>query len=165
MDQNTLQVNASLKFEAAVDDDFAALASWFDNALALKEWRGPVLSFTRTPSDLKAQLHQSPDYSSYAIHQGEQTIAFGQLLLLKDRAHLARLCVNPERRGEKLGLRLVNELIQHAAKSIPLKSASLFVYESNYVAIACYQKLGFVETVTPTGVSKPERCKYMMKRC
>lgn len=165
MDQNTLQVNHPLKFEAAVERDFAALASWFDNAHALKEWGGPALSLTRSPDDLMAQLHQSPDYSSYAIHQGNETIAFGQLLLLKERAHLARLCVHPARRGEKLGLRLVNELIQQAAKTINLKSASLFVYESNYVAIACYQKLGFVETVTPTGISKPERCKYMMKRC
>jgi ribosomal protein S18 acetylase RimI-like enzyme len=165
MDQNAIQIDDVLKFEAAVESDFAALFSWFDTAHALKQWGGPALSLQRSYHDLMAQLHQSPDYTSYAIHQGQQTIAFGQLLLLKDRAHLARLCVKPARRGEKIGLRLVNELIQQAAQSIRLKSASLFVYESNYVAIACYQKLGFVEAPTPAGITKPEQCKYMMKRC
>lgn len=73
-------------------------------------------------------------------------IAYGELWLDGDEAEveLARVIVDPERRGSGVGRRLVHELV-HAARSTGLGACLLRVAPDNTAALRLYRSAGFAD--------------------
>jgi ribosomal protein S18 acetylase RimI-like enzyme len=140
------------------------------DAVAIRQWAGPSVTFPCSIDSLGLFIKKGFS-TSFVLKYNEVILGFGQLQLLKHKAHLARLVINPEYRGRGLGKHLLSELIQQADKQVrfekisskhaSLKQVSLFVNIENFVAIACYQKFGFAESVMPAGISAPADCRYM----
>ena len=168
MDKNTLQIGtlSDLHFGRAQESDFLLLPSWFTTAEALTEWAGPSVSFPLNPQDLIHQHVDNAQYDSFVLTatiSGKQELAaFGQVLIVRHRAHLARLCVNPQLRGLKLSKRLIHDLVREASRTNQINLVSLFVYDTNRIARACYRKMGFVELPSPPSIKTPDGCVYMV---
>jgi RimJ/RimL family protein N-acetyltransferase len=65
-------------------------------------------------------------------------------------ARLARVCVDPGRRGQKLGKRFLGALVDATFRDPAFERIELNVYTFNHAAIAVYRSLGFV----PEGVRR-----------
>ena len=157
---------------AAAEQDFAVVASWFfptktahydnDNEL-VRHWAGPSIIYPCTELSLAEQI-SGGHYQSYVLVDRDSIIGFGQMQLVRQRAHLARLVIKKAYRGKRLAKRLLSELIDVAQAQIKLKEVSLFVYHDNTIAVACYEKFGFAESPTPKAIQPMERCRFMSLR-
>lgn len=74
----------------------------------------------------------------------ETPIAYGELWLdeAEDEVELARVIVDPDRRGSGVGRRLVHELV-HAARSTGSSACVLRVAPDNSAALRLYRAAGF----------------------
>lgn len=173
MDKNDIQVGSDLELKTAAKDDFAAVANWFVGIKSVsasqvskfvRQWAGPNIASPCSANQLALHI-SAGQYQSFVLNQHTNIIGFGQIQLIKRRAHLARLAINPNFRGRGLARRLLSELIENAQQQIDLKEVSLFVYSENTIAIACYEKFGFAESATPTGINAVVGCRFMTLRC
>ena len=87
--------------------------------------------------------------------------AFGQMYERHGRINLARLVVAPDQRRQGLGTRLVTLLMDRGRETFPLEEFSLYVYDDNHAAMACYSGAGFEEHASPVGDDVPDNCIYM----
>lgn len=128
--------------------DLDPVASWLRSQADCERWAGSRVSF---PIDL-ARLPESIQWresESWSLLSHGGLSAFGQLVSKPaNRAHLARLIVSPERRGEGLGRFLSSHLIE-AALSKQTDSISLNVARENRPALHLYRSLGFAEARRP----------------
>jgi len=173
MDKNDIQVSSGIQLRTAAEVDFAVVSAWFSPmasafpasaSLLIRQWAGPNITCPRSIEQLASYVMAS-QYQSFVLADHANIIGFGQLQLIKQRAHLARLAINPNYRGQGLAKRLLSELIENAQQKIDLKEVSLFVYIKNTTAIACYEKFGFAESATPAGISAVVGCRFMTLRC
>lgn len=74
-------------------------------------------------------------------------IGFGGVMVVGEEAHISNLLVDPARRGEGLGRRLMVGLIQSAVE-LGAKSLTLEVRSKNEAALGLYESLG----LAPVGV-------------
>lgn len=172
MDKNLIQVGSELKLRAAVIDDLAAVSAWFvptkvatsaqEQAL-IRQWAGPKVTYPCSAEQLALHV-MNGNYHSFTLSENNNIVGFGQIQLVKQRAHLARLVINPKYRGLGLAKRLLSGLIENAQQQIQVKEVSLFVYLENTTAIACYTKFGFAESVTPPGINALDGCRFMTLR-
>ncbi|WP_289049267.1 ribosomal protein S18-alanine N-acetyltransferase [Acidaminococcus timonensis] len=79
-----------------------------------------------------------------ALEQDGVPVAFGGFWLVAGEAQVMRLAVDPGRRGEKLGLRLL-EAMQEEARRLDAFEMTLEVRESNIPARRTYDHVGFAE--------------------
>nr|WP_297347164.1 GNAT family N-acetyltransferase [uncultured Glaciecola sp.] len=172
MDQNVIQVGSDLELRIAAEADFAAVYHWFFSVKEastsqkksfIRQWAGPNITYPCSVEQLTSHLIAG-QYQSFILAEHTNIIGFGQIQLVKQRAHFARLAINPIYRGQGLAKRLLAELIGNAQQQIALKEVSLFVYMENTTAIACYEKFGFVESATPTGINTVVGCRFMTLR-
>lgn len=98
-------------------------------------------SFTTWEDELDGRL------SHYlVVEQGGEPVAYGGFWLVAGEAQVMRLAVTPAKRGQKLGLFLVNALLEEARK-LKATEMTLEVRAGNGPALATYRHLGF----TPCG--------------
>ena len=173
MDKNDIQVGSNLELKTAAKDDFTVVADWFVSMKSVsaskvrafvQQWAGPNIAYPCSTSQLARHVRAGRN-QSFILAEQANIIGFGQIQLVKRRAHLARLAINPNFRGRGLARRLLSELIQNAQQQIDLKEVSLFVYSENTIAIACYEKFGFTESATPTGINAVVGCRFMTLGC
>lgn len=133
-----------MKLRSATEQDLARIIPWIASAEDCLLWAGPRVVFPMTVASLRDQIHFAGD-NTFVLTTGGELLAFGQLLQ-RDIAvmHLARILVNPARRGGGNGRRLCEGLIDVAAGR-GADGVSLFVYRSNAGARRLYAGLGFVE--------------------
>lgn len=74
--------------------------------------------------------------------EGEKVVGYGGLWVIMDEAHITTLAVIPERRGLKIGERLLVEMLLAAQKQGATR-ATLEVREHNTPARRLYEKYGF----------------------
>ena len=74
----------------------------------------------------------------------DRVAAYGGMLVVLDEGQITNIATHPEYRRRGLGERVVSALVDHA-KEEELDIISLEVRESNTVAIALYEKLGFLQ--------------------
>lgn len=79
-----------------------------------------------------------------ALEQDGVPVAFGGFWLVAGEAQVMRLAVDPARRGEKLGLRLL-EAMQEEARRLEAFEMTLEVREGNTPARRTYDHVGFTE--------------------
>lgn len=139
------------------------LISWFPEMDQATRWGGPKITWPLTVESLARDADiDSPTHHSMMILIDDQLVAFGQMYELAGRAHLARLGVDPNRRGEGFGKRLVQELISYFESEYP--EFSLFVYKNNHRAIHIYELAGFRLSPAPVGSANQLQHSVFMVR-
>jgi len=81
---------------------------------------------------------------AFGLHAGDRLVGYGELWLDDDEAEveLARLIVDPDRRGRGVGRILVAELVTRARASYP--DIVMRVHPENTAALSCYAAARFV---------------------
>ena len=121
-------------------------------------WAGPCVKFPLRIEKLSKDIRFSDD-NSYCYRDDESIFAFGQLLTKENGwLHLARIIVDPAKRGKGYGKLLCLELIKIAIQK-GYQKISLNVYRNNASALKLYTNLGFREIAEK---SSEENC-YMVK--
>jgi len=96
------------------------------------------------PADVVAAWHEQPDVTAYLlVDEDDRPVAYGEVWSddEEDEAELARLIVDPSRRSEGFGQRLVGELVRRAGYD----DIFMRVVPTNHRALACYRRAGFVD--------------------
>jgi len=133
-----------MKIQKAKITDLKDIIPWISNEQACKMWAGSHVKFPLIVKELSKDIEFSDD-NSYCYKKDASIFAFGQLLAKeKGCLHLARIIVNPIRRGKGYGRLLCSELI-HLATQKDSQKISLNVYKSNVSAFKLYKNLGFRE--------------------
>jgi ribosomal-protein-alanine N-acetyltransferase len=73
---------------------------------------------------------------------GGEVAGYGGMWLIMDEAHVTNIAIRDKYRGQKLGKRLLQELMR-TASYLGAKRMTLEVRASNHIAQSLYDKLGF----------------------
>ncbi|MEO3815991.1 GNAT family N-acetyltransferase [Plantactinospora sp. B24E8] len=117
----------------------ATVAAWATSPKEAAMWcghtDGPV------PAEKVAGWAVGDDVQTFGLYDGDDLVAYGELWSDKEEAEseLARLIVDPRRRGQGVGQRLVAELT--ARSTYP--SVLLRVHPDNHAALRCYAAARF----------------------
>jgi len=151
----------SLDVASAADID--DLMTWFPDAHSVDIWGGPRF---RYPFD-RESFHEDcrwHEYTSYCLRDpGAHFRAFGQMGLRYQRSHLARLVVRPDSRGQGIGRRLLEMMINAARELQDCDEVALFVYKHNEPAYQCYLKMGFTVQAYPDDAPMADKCFYLAR--
>lgn len=131
------------RLDTATDADRETLRGWFSTAREVRHWGGPAFRFPFTPATFIEDLRWH-EVANRALRDADGNfLGFGQFYARDGRIHLARLAVDPARRGNGLGTTLVHALMSEGRRHHDLPAYSLFVCNDNVAALALYRKLGF----------------------
>lgn len=124
--------------------DYAALATWVQDASTCLRWAGPKLKFPFEPERLPVLLAE-PGAFSFVMSRGPaEALGFGQFWVREaGAAHLARIILAPGARGQGLGSTLCRLLMAQAARDTGATAFTLRVYRDNHPALTIYEGLGF----------------------
>ncbi len=100
-----------------------------------------------TPGMLEDEL--GAENRSYVVAETDVVLGYGGVMVIGEEAHITNLLVDPERRGEGVGRRLMIGLIE-AAISQGARHLTLEVRSKNEPARRLYQSLG----LAPVGVRR-----------
>ena len=150
-----------LHLQPCTDQDLIGVLRWFKSEKAVHYWAGPGITFPlqikRFKTDSKFDKSQS-----FVLKQDRTLLAFGQIYNRLDHCHLGRLVVSPSYRGQGIGRRLVEVLLEEGHRALGLSKSSLFVLSDNKPAMKLYQNLGFVEAEYPQTIPL-ENCLYLTR--
>lgn len=128
------------------DADLAAVVGWITDRDALHLFTGTTLRWPLTEQQLRDLLADTADMTAWTlIDDVEPDRPLGHFDLTRDSegAHLGRVIIDPERRGQGLGRDLVGFVLA-TAREEHLTLISLNVVAGNLPAIKTYQRWGFV---------------------
>jgi ribosomal protein S18 acetylase RimI-like enzyme len=130
----------------ATEADVATTLAWSPTDEDLRRWSGPSTRCPATPQSLWEDI-TSTDATTFAWQSPTQgLVGLGQVRWREQTyGHLARIIVDPERRGRGLGRALCLALMREAVRLHPIQAFSLYVYPDNLKALTLYRSLGFVE--------------------
>lgn len=100
-------------------------------------------SLTDVDGDVVAGWSERPDVEAFVLCEAEHVVAYGEIWIDADEqeVELAHVIVDPRRRGEGLGGRLVADLVEQARRHYPI--VALRVHSLNDTALRCYARAGF----------------------
>ncbi|HZZ46765.1 MAG TPA: GNAT family N-acetyltransferase [Pseudonocardia sp.] len=128
------------------DADLAAVVGWITDREALELFTGTTLCWPLTEEQLRELLAATAGMTAWTlVDDVEPDRPLGHFDLTRDSegAHLGRVIIAPERRGEGLGRQLLGLVLDNARKQ-HLTLISLNVAADNLPAIRTYQHWGFV---------------------
>lgn len=147
----------------AQEADIDELMTWFPDAHAVDIWGGPRFRFPFDRETFYADCRWR-DFSSFCLRNpGGEFAAFGQLGSRYNRSHLARLIVKPDLRGQGVGRKLLEMMIDVAGQQQDHAEVCLFVYKDNVPAYQCYRALGFEVQEYPADAPMPDKCYYLTR--
>ena len=155
--------NADWSFRQARAGDINRLMRWFPDAQSIRNWGGPNFRFPFTRHSFAEDMHWGRMASYSICNAAGELAAFGQVYERYGRINLARLVVNPERRGAGLGRRLIRHLMDEGGKDFDCDEFSLFVYRDNVTALRCYQGEGFRIADYPDDMPLADECYYLTR--
>jgi len=138
------------------------LKSWFPDKQSVRQWGGPHFRHPFTDATFREDMRwrKIPAYSLLDDESG--LIGFGQYYEKAGRCHLARLVIDPARRGEGVGQNFIRGLMQIGMSDLGCDECSLFVMNWNQPAIRCYRSLGFVRSPYPDQQPEMENIDFMI---
>jgi RimJ/RimL family protein N-acetyltransferase len=117
-----------------------------------------ILGWVRSPAEREAwaslaeapgpevfeRWHAGPDVAAFVLEQDGVPVAYGEVWRdeEEDEAELARIVVDPARRGRGVGRRFVG-LLAARARASGLSEVVLRAHPGNAAALACYAGAGF----------------------
>lgn len=131
--------------------DDAALIAWLPTAEDLHRFTGPRLQHRLDSAQLDA-LRADDTFTMFTAEVDGVAVGHAEFVATGPHsARLARVLVDPARRGQGLGEQLVRAMIEEA-RARGIRSLDLYVLEENTRAVRLYERLGF-ETVGAGGLS------------
>lgn len=134
--------------------DFPRLMQWTPSAEALMQWAGPSFTFP-------LELDQAADYMAPASGLGATRRVYRAALSTSGEvvghvdlsnidldhraASVCRVLVEPDRRRQGIGRQMMQQVIRVGFNELHLHRLDLRVFDFNAPAIACYEKVGFVQ--------------------
>jgi ribosomal protein S18 acetylase RimI-like enzyme len=152
-----------MKLNAVTELDIAQLMSWFPTERSVNLWGGPKFRYPFTPKSFHEDVRWREIDTFRLVGSSGELLAFGQFYERHGRINLARLVVDPNRRGQGLGKQLVALLMDRGREKFPLGEFSLYVYNDNLTARACYVSMGFEEIDYPPDDELADSCTYMTR--
>jgi len=129
---------------AARPSDYAHIAAWIPDADACRRWAGTRVKFPLFAAELP-ELLVVDGCASYCLADGDSApYGFGQHWPHAGAVHLGRIIVSPALRGRGYGRELCEQLCARGLSSTGAAAVTLNVYRDNAVAVALYERLGFV---------------------
>lgn len=154
---------ANMELHPFSRNDFKKLISWVRTPEELFIWSATTFTFPMDENQLERHFQEAQSSKirlMYTAVAGQTREHIGHVELTRiDRqnrkASIAYVLIDPEKRGLGYGHALVQTILQECFDRMKMLKVDLFVFESNPVAIHCYQKAGFeIEEVIP------ERIKF-----
>jgi len=138
------------------------LKSWFPDEASVRRWGGPLFRHPFTDATFQKDMRwrEVPAYSLLDEKRG--LAGFGQYYGRDGRCHLARLVIDPARRGIGLGRNFIRGLMQIGMSDLKTDECSLFVMHTNRDAIRCYSSLNFVLAPYPADDPVYENIDFML---
>ncbi len=153
----------SWSLDVVGEADIDELMCWFPDAHSVDIWGGPKFRFPFTRETFDADCRWR-DFSSFCLRNPDKEFAaFGQLGSRFGRSHLARLIANPRMRGQGVGRKLLELMIEAAQVHQQYAEIALFVYKDNEPAYQCYLALGFEVQEYPDDAPLADRCFYLVR--
>lgn len=117
----------------------AVVAGWAGSPDESMLW----CSRTDVTDDVVANWSAQPDVEAFVLRDDDRVVAYGEVWIDTDEqeVELAHVIVDPGRRGEGWGGRLIGELVAQARRHYPV--VALRVHSVNDAAIRCYARAGF----------------------
>lgn len=137
---------ADVQLQPFVPDLAEQIATWTTSADEVNAWSSRFDD--QVPPEVIVGWSRADDVEAYVGVVDHTVIAYGELWLDPDEgeAELARLLLEPSRRGQGLGKRLTRLLVERARQTHPeLPHVILRVRPDNTVARHAYEGAGFVE--------------------
>jgi len=135
---------------------------WFEDEASTIRWAGPNFRYPYTIETFSADLNLDKLSSWGLLNDVGGVMAFGQFYLRLEKCHLGRLVVNPHFRGGGVGSDLIQLLGTQGRAELGVQDCSLFVLESNLIALKLYRSSGFVAQDYPDEMPL-EKCLYMVR--
>ncbi|OYD07284.1 GNAT family N-acetyltransferase [Paludifilum halophilum] len=132
--------------------DFPVLIRWTETPECLMQWAGPGFSYPLTEAQLAEHLKgaegENPLRRCYKAIDSDTGAMVGHIELDRiDRrqrsAVIARVLVDPERRGEGIGTAMLRAAVRTGFAEWGMHRLELRVFDFNHSAITCYEKIGF----------------------
>ncbi len=149
-----------MEFRSAQNSDILKLSAWFHTKKEAQNWGGPLIRFPIELEQLKKDI-SFDIHASFALINNDELLGFIQVFDKYDYKHIGRVVINPSRRGEGLGLTLMEYLFEEYKECN--KSYSLYVYKDNTKAKNLYEKLGFEICEDASTYGKNNDCFFMKK--
>ena len=135
-------------------DHIDTLLSWIQTPEDKVLWSGNSFISGLNRYLFKEHLCRKDLFAFQLLNQEKDIQAYGEIVLKAiDQATLCRIIVNPENRGKGIGKYLCKKLISEIKEWKVIKEVSLNTLSCNYVALSCYESLGFSQQ----GVRKKSR--------
>jgi ribosomal protein S18 acetylase RimI-like enzyme len=151
------------KLQESSRADMDQLMKWFGDAEAIKVWGGPRFGYPFSKSSFLRDCHWRK-MPTYSLRNPEGDLAaFGQFYERLGRINLARLVVSPGMRGQGIGKRLIQGLLEAGRETYESSEYSLFVYRDNAAALQCYQSMGFEIADFPEDAPLQDECFYLTR--
>lgn len=160
-----MNTRESARLVRTTRDHLRQMMAWFPDAASCAVWGGPEFRYPFTEATFVAdsRCESLPTWS--LLGDDGTLLGFGQYYDRAGRCHLARLVISPYRRGEGLGTRLIDGLIELGAPALRASECSLFVSRTNRAAARLYERLGFALAPYPDGSSPLPGSDYMVASC
>ena len=149
-----------MEFRLTQENDVLELSCWFKSKSDIKNWAGPKVEFPFTFEQFKKEIGFNI-MTSYSLLENNELLGFVQVFDKYDSIHIGRVVIHPNKRGNGLGVILMEYLFE--TYNILNKSYSLFVYKDNIIAKNLYEKIGFKQAESSTNYEKENNCFYMKK--
>ncbi len=102
-----------------------------------------------SPNLFLSEMNEMRNRCYLVARQGKDVVGYGGIMSYGEEAHVTTVAVDPEHHREKIGTRLMYELIQEALR-MGAQAVSLEVRVSNWGAQRLYSRFGF----RPVGIRK-----------
>ena len=135
-------------------DHTDTLLSWIQTTEDKVLWSGNSFISGLNRYLFKEHLRRKDLFAFQLLNQKKDIQAYGEIVLkAMDQATLCRIIVNPENRRKGIGRFFCKKLISEIKEWKVIKEISLNTLSCNYVALSCYESLGFSQQ----GVRKKSR--------
>jgi ribosomal protein S18 acetylase RimI-like enzyme len=129
-------------------DDLSTILRWIPDVQACLLWAGPKVRYPATAESVWEDIVASEENAFCLGENDGNAIGFGQILLPESRvAHLARIIIDPAKRGGGHGRFLCLRLMGMAVDRYSVLRFTLNVYQTNVAALSLYRSLGFTERI------------------
>jgi ribosomal protein S18 acetylase RimI-like enzyme len=146
-----MEARDSARLVRTTREHLRQMMAWFPDAGSCAVWGGPEFRYPFSEETFVADSRCATLPTWSLVGDGGALLGFGQYYDRVGRCHLGRLVISPDWRGEGLGTRLIDGLIELGAPALRASECSLFVSRSNRAAARLYARLGFTVADYPDG--------------
>ena len=153
----------ALALRSTVERDIDQLMRWFLDEPSIRVWGGPKFRYPFTRHSFLEDIHWGRTDAFSLCGGNDRLAAFGQLYVHHQRINLARLVVDPARRGRGIGKLLIHRLLATGREIFECREYSLFVFRDNEQALRCYRSMGFRISSYPEDTPLGNECYYLTR--